>query len=155
MLHQTVNLEVKSIGHRNDIEKSTERTSPYFINFESRINIDLSISNGCHPVDVYLLKLMKYRQTFDVKFFCQTEGELTKMRPLPSLLLDNKRMREVLRKKGNKSIKRARLWIFAPYFPKLGHLQCYIPLNGTCQQIIKSFMSQKVHSVLVPHAVRV
>ena len=109
MLHQAVNLEVKSIGHRNDIEKSTERTSPYFINFESRINIDLSISNGCHPVDVYLLKLMKYRQTFDVKFFCQTEDELTKMRPLPSLLLDNKRMREVLRKKGNKSIKRARL----------------------------------------------
>ena len=102
MLHQAVNLEVKSIGHRNDIEKSTERTSPYFINFESRINIDLS--NGCHPVDVYLLKLMKYRQ-----LFCQTEGELTKMRPLPSLLLDNKRMREVLRKKGNKSIKRARL----------------------------------------------
>ena len=39
---------VTSIRHRNDIEKSTWRTHRYFVNFESRIHVEICTSNPCH-----------------------------------------------------------------------------------------------------------
>ena len=45
MLRQTTSLEGTSIRHRNDIEKSTWRTHRHFIDFESRIDVDLCTSN--------------------------------------------------------------------------------------------------------------
>ena len=54
MLRQATSLEVTSIRHRNDIEKSTWRTHRYFIDFESRIDAELSTSNRCHLFHVHL-----------------------------------------------------------------------------------------------------
>ena len=49
---ETVNTEVTSIWRRNDIEKSTWRTHRYFVNFESRIHVEISTSNRCHNFHV-------------------------------------------------------------------------------------------------------
>ena len=43
--------EVTSIQHRNDIEKTTWRIHRYFIDFESRIKIELSTSSRRNPFD--------------------------------------------------------------------------------------------------------
>ena len=48
MLLQTTSLEVTLIRHRNGIEKSMWRTHQYFIDFESRIDVELYMSNRCH-----------------------------------------------------------------------------------------------------------
>ena len=48
MLHQAASLEVTLIPHRNDIEKNMWRTHQHFTDFESRINVELSMSNRCH-----------------------------------------------------------------------------------------------------------
>ena len=45
---ETASTEVTSIWCRNDIEKSTWRTHRYFIDFESRIHVEISTSNQCH-----------------------------------------------------------------------------------------------------------
>ena len=44
--------EVTSIWRRNDIEKSTWRTHRYFVDFESRIHVEISTSNRCHNFHV-------------------------------------------------------------------------------------------------------
>ena len=49
---ETARTEVTSIGRRNDIEKSTRRTHRYFVNFESRIQVEISTSNRCHNFQV-------------------------------------------------------------------------------------------------------
>ena len=40
--------EVTSIRRRYDIEKSTWRTHRYFVDFESRIHVEIPTSNRCH-----------------------------------------------------------------------------------------------------------
>ena len=49
---KTVSTEVTSIWRRNDIEKSTWRTHRYFVDFESRIHVEISTSNQCHNFHV-------------------------------------------------------------------------------------------------------
>ena len=41
-----------SIQHRNNIEKKRGKTHRYYIDFESRINIELSTSNQCQCFDM-------------------------------------------------------------------------------------------------------
>ena len=52
---ETESTEVTSIQRRNDIGKSTSGTHRYFIDFESRIHVEISISNQRHSfrVDSY------------------------------------------------------------------------------------------------------
>ena len=45
---KTPDPEVTLILPRNDIEKSTWRTHRYFVDFESRINVEIFTSNRCH-----------------------------------------------------------------------------------------------------------
>ena len=45
---ETANTEVWSIRCGNKVEKSTWRTHLYFVDFESRIHIEISTSNLCH-----------------------------------------------------------------------------------------------------------
>ena len=45
---ETANTEVTSILRRNNIEKSMWKTYRYFVDFESRIHVDISTSNRCH-----------------------------------------------------------------------------------------------------------
>ena len=40
--------EVTSIWHRNGMEKSTWKADRYFVDFESRIHVEISTSNRCH-----------------------------------------------------------------------------------------------------------
>ena len=49
---KTVSTEVTSIWRRNDIENSTWRTHLYFVDFESRIHVEISTSNQCHNFHV-------------------------------------------------------------------------------------------------------
>ena len=49
---ETASTEVTSIRRRNDIEKSTWRTHRYFVDFESRIHVEISTSNRCHNFHV-------------------------------------------------------------------------------------------------------
>ena len=49
---ETASIEVTSILRRNDIEKHTWRTHWYFIDFESRIHVEISTSNRCHNFHV-------------------------------------------------------------------------------------------------------
>ena len=49
---ETVSTEVTSVWRRNDIEKSTCKTHRYFVDFESRIQIEISMSNRCHTFHV-------------------------------------------------------------------------------------------------------
>ena len=49
---ETASTDVMSIWRRNDIEKSTWRTHRYFVDFESRIHVDISTSNCCHNFHV-------------------------------------------------------------------------------------------------------
>ena len=45
---ETASTEVTSMQRRSDIEKFTWRTYQYFVDFESRINVETSTSNRCH-----------------------------------------------------------------------------------------------------------
>ena len=45
---KTTSTEVTSIPRRNDIQKLTWRTYRYFVDFESRILIEMSTSNRCY-----------------------------------------------------------------------------------------------------------
>ena len=45
---ETTSTAVMSILRRNDIEKSTWRTDRYFVNFDSRIHVEISRSNRRH-----------------------------------------------------------------------------------------------------------
>ena len=45
---ETASTEVTSIRCRNYVEKSTWRTHWYFVDFESRIHVEISTSNRCH-----------------------------------------------------------------------------------------------------------
>ena len=49
---ETASTEVKSIWRQNDIAKSTWRTHRYFVDFESRIHVEISTSNRCHNFHV-------------------------------------------------------------------------------------------------------
>ena len=49
---KTASTAVTSIQRRNDIEKSTWRTHRYFVDFESRIHVEISTSNRCHNFHV-------------------------------------------------------------------------------------------------------
>ena len=49
---ETASTEVTSIWRRNDIEKSTWKTHRYFVDFESRIHVEISTSNWCHNFNV-------------------------------------------------------------------------------------------------------
>ena len=84
---ETASTEVTSIWRRNDIEKSTWRTHRYFVDFESRIHVEISASNRCHNFHVNSsVKMdvisMKNRWTFHVEFRRRIDGESTKMCPL-------------------------------------------------------------------------
>ena len=50
---ETASTEVTSIRRRNNVEKPTWRTHRYYVDFESRIHVEISTSNECHnfPVD--------------------------------------------------------------------------------------------------------
>ena len=58
---ETASTEVTSIRRRNNVEKSTWRTHRYFVNFESRIHVEISTSNRCHnfhvdsPFKIYVI----------------------------------------------------------------------------------------------------
>ena len=45
---ETKSIEVTSILRRNDIEKSMGRIHGYFVDFESRIHVEIFTSNECH-----------------------------------------------------------------------------------------------------------
>ena len=49
---ETASTEVSSIRRRNDIEKSMPGTQQYFVNFESRIRVEISMSNRSHNFHV-------------------------------------------------------------------------------------------------------
>ena len=49
---ETASTEVKSIWRQNDIAKSTWRTHRYFVDFESRIHVEIPTSNRCHNFHV-------------------------------------------------------------------------------------------------------
>ena len=49
---ETASKTVSSIRYRNEIEKFTWRTHRYFVDFESRINVEISTSNRCHNFNV-------------------------------------------------------------------------------------------------------
>ena len=49
---ETTSTEVTSIRRLNDIEKTTWRTHQYFVDFESRIHVEISTSNRCHNFHV-------------------------------------------------------------------------------------------------------
>ena len=49
---ETESTEVTSIRRRNKVEKSTWRTHRYFVDFESRIHVEISTSNRCHNFHV-------------------------------------------------------------------------------------------------------
>ena len=49
---ETASTEVTSIWRRNNIEKSTWKTHRYFVDFESRIHVEISTSNRCHNFNV-------------------------------------------------------------------------------------------------------
>ena len=49
---ETPSTEVTPILRRNNVEKSTWRTHQYFVNFESRIHVEIFPSNRCHNVHV-------------------------------------------------------------------------------------------------------
>ena len=49
---ETASTEVTSIRHRNNVEKSMWRTHRYFINFESRIHVEISTLNRYHNLHV-------------------------------------------------------------------------------------------------------
>ena len=51
---ETASTKVTSIRRRNDKEKSTWRTQQYFVDFESRIHVEISTSNRCHNFHVDL-----------------------------------------------------------------------------------------------------
>ena len=54
VLRQVYSLEITSIRDRNKttLKKPTWKTHRYFINFESRIDVELSTSNRCHSFHV-------------------------------------------------------------------------------------------------------
>ena len=49
---ETASKKVTAIRRRSDIEKSTWKTHPYFVDFESRIHVEISTSNLCHNFHV-------------------------------------------------------------------------------------------------------
>ena len=49
---ETENTAVTLIRHRNEIEKSTWRTHRYFIDFATRLHVEISTSNRCHNFHV-------------------------------------------------------------------------------------------------------
>ena len=49
---ETESTEVTLIRRRYDIEESTWRTHRYFVDFESRILVEISTSNRCHDFHV-------------------------------------------------------------------------------------------------------
>ena len=49
---ETETTEVTSIWRRNNMEKSRWRNYRYFVDFESRIHVQVSTSNRCHNFDV-------------------------------------------------------------------------------------------------------
>ena len=51
---ETGSKAVTSIQHRNDLEISTFRTRQYFVDFESRIHVEISTSNLCNSFHVDL-----------------------------------------------------------------------------------------------------
>ena len=51
---ETASTEVKSIRRRKNIEKSTWKTHRYFVDFESRVHVEISSSNRCHNFHVDL-----------------------------------------------------------------------------------------------------
>ena len=72
---ETASTGVTWIQRRNDIEKSTWRTHRHFVDFESRIYVEISKSNRCHNFHVDLpFKIMKSRRTFCVEFQCRING---------------------------------------------------------------------------------
>ena len=49
---ETASTEVMSIRRRSNVEKSTWKTHQYFVDFESRIHVEISTSNRCHNFHV-------------------------------------------------------------------------------------------------------
>ena len=49
---KTTSTEVMSTRYRNNIQISTWRTRQYFVDFESRIHFEISMSNRCHNFHV-------------------------------------------------------------------------------------------------------
>ena len=49
---ETASTEVTSIQRRNNVEKSKWKTHRYFVDFESRIHVEISTSNRCHNFHV-------------------------------------------------------------------------------------------------------
>ena len=49
---ETASTEVTSIRRRNNVEKSTWKTHRYFVDFESRIHVEISTLNRCHNFHV-------------------------------------------------------------------------------------------------------
>ena len=45
---ETASTEVTSIRRRNNVEKSTRKTNRCFVDFESRIHVEISALNRCH-----------------------------------------------------------------------------------------------------------
>ena len=51
---ETLSTEIMSVRRQNNVEKSTWRTHRYFVDFESRIHVEISMSNRCHNFHVDL-----------------------------------------------------------------------------------------------------
>ena len=76
-----------SIRHQNDIEKSTCKTHLYFVDFESRIHVEVSMSNQCHNFHVNSpFKIDEISTNFPPGIWT-INSESTKMCPLGILLV--------------------------------------------------------------------
>ena len=76
-----------SIRHQNDIEKSTCKTHLYFVDFESRIHVEVSMSNQCHNFHVNSpFKIDEISTNFPPGIWA-INSESTKMCPLGILLV--------------------------------------------------------------------
>ena len=78
---ETASTEVTSIRHRNNVKKSTWRTHRYFVDFESRIPVEMSKLNWCLSWLAFQNRCNFWR-TFHVKFPRRIDGESTRMCPL-------------------------------------------------------------------------
>ena len=80
---ETASTKVTSIPRRNNLEKSTWKTHQYYVDFESRIHVEISTSNRCHNFLVDSpFKIDVISTNFHVEFSRRIDGESTRMCPL-------------------------------------------------------------------------
>ena len=141
---ETASPEILSIWCRSDIAKSTWRTHRYFVDFESRIHVEISTSNRCHNFHVDSpFKIDVISTNFPRWISMSNRWHIGKDVPIGKLSKLHTRKRRVL---GNTSIhlrlapaqdptlmfeqtRLRRLLMFIVIIFELFTLLCCIPLN--------------------------